>query len=157
MSDILIPWVCGTSPNSSTLFTYFAQPLINLFNLQFNPFGTIIAWLIVIFWFYILYDVSTPNFLNSQNGYIDFWTSFGFAILFYFLTSIIIIFLTRSSLCAAKEVLAKRWAVLSVSPPYYIRDRVTEIREQFGIDIFLVGKDPRTGKPINSEIPFKLT
>ena len=130
MSDILIPWICGTSDNSSTLFIYFAQPLINLFNLQFNPFGTIIAWLILIFWFYILYDVTPPNFLNSQNGFIDFWTSLGFSFLFYYLTVIIIIFLTRPSLCRAKEILAKRWANDEVLPPYYIRDRVIELKKK---------------------------
>lgn len=150
MSDTLIPWVCGTdAKNASSLYIYIWQPIINLFNLGLNPPGTIIAWAIVIFWFYLLYFIFPPNFLNSQGGFIDFFTSIVFAFLLYLLTSILIIFFTRASLCEAKETLAKRWAVLAVNPPYYLEDRVEDLRLQNSISITVRGTDPKTGKLID--------
>lgn len=123
--DFLVRW---SATFDDQLTSIFLGPAYNLANID-NLTGFVIAWGILALYYFLLYYKLELRFWNSVNGYIDSRRSALFAIIFYYLTSMVLIGILHGPLLAQKKKLARRWARGSVKPPAWLQGALEDLTE----------------------------
>jgi hypothetical protein len=91
-------FACGSEKFNNVIF----GPIVNLVPNLPRVFVFIVSWLILLFMFLLVYYVLPISIVNSSDGqYVDTGRSIGFAFLFYYIFSAVLIALLNNKGCSS--------------------------------------------------------